>query len=288
MANRSVGRASSAVGMMEGAFFVSRTELIQWANDLLQVSLTKVEQCANACVYCQIVDSCFPGSVGMKKLNWMARADHEYIPNYKVLQAAFDKNGIEKHIEVEKLSRGKYQDNLEFLQFMKYFWEREGSGRHDYDPIQAREGKTLPPWARSFDASAGGVQPVERKVNKENQRPSTAGRDNVVKKTAPAVSGPKTPRTSVTAPPSNTALDRENSQLRQKVEQQNDELEELRGTLDGLERERDYYFAKLRDVEILCTTLQARMDPDLTPSKLVKDVQGILYSEQDQDDAAVA
>lgn len=286
-----MGRGSSAVGMMEGAFFVSRTELLQWANDLLQVSLTKVEQCASGCIYCQVVDSCYPGTVGMKKLNWMSRADHEHVPNYKVLQAAFDKNGIDKHIEVEKLTRGKYQDNLEFLQWMKCFWEREGSGRTDYDPAQAREGKPLPPWARAFDAS-GGAPAVERRVNKENLRPSTAGREAANKKPAAAAVA-KTPRGVTPTTPGRAVADRggaerASSELKEKVALQQEELTELRGTLDGLERERDYYFAKLRDVEILCTTLQARMDPDLTPTKLVEDIQGILYAEQEQEDAAIA
>ncbi len=34
-------------GMMEGAFFVGRGELLSWLNDLLQLTYTKVEQCAN-------------------------------------------------------------------------------------------------------------------------------------------------------------------------------------------------------------------------------------------------
>jgi len=82
MSGRSMGRTASSVGMMEGAFFVSRTELIQWVNGLLQLSLSKVEQCASGSVYCQIVDSCHPGTVKMSKLNWMAKAEHEYVPNY--------------------------------------------------------------------------------------------------------------------------------------------------------------------------------------------------------------
>ena len=139
----------SSVGRMDGAFFVSRSELLSWANSLFALNLTKVEQCSNGAVYCQIIDACHPGSVTMKKVNWAARADHESIPNYKVLQQAFDRCQIQKHIEVDKLVRGKYQDNLEFLQWMKCYWEREGSGRQDYDPAQAREGKPVPQWARA-------------------------------------------------------------------------------------------------------------------------------------------
>jgi len=225
----------------------------------------------------------------MKKLNWMARAEHEFVPNYKVLQAAFDRNGIDKHIEVEKLARGKYQDNLEMLQWMKCFWERQGGSILDYDPVLAREGRTLPQWAKSFDASAGppsSAKPLaeRRAVNKENTRPSTAGRESAAKKAPITPAAPKTPRTSAAPPAVDRTLEREVSDLKNQVAGQKDEINELRGTLDGLERERDYYFSKLRDVEILCSTLQASMDPELTPSKLIEDIQGILYAEQEQEE----
>merc|ERR1719461_1924751 len=130
-------------------------ELLGWVNNLLQTNLTKVEQCANGAVYCQIIDACYPSSVAMKKVNWMAKSDHEFIPNYKVLQAAFDRNGIERNIDVDKLIRAKYQDNLEFLQWMKCFWDREGisGGSADYDAVGRRAGKSVPPWAKA----AGGA-----------------------------------------------------------------------------------------------------------------------------------
>merc|ERR1712137_1412833 len=89
-----------AVGMME---MCTRTELLAWVNDLLQVNLTKVEQCASGAIYCQIVDACHPNSVAMRKVNWMGKVDREYIPNYKILQTAFDKNQIDRHVDVDKL-----------------------------------------------------------------------------------------------------------------------------------------------------------------------------------------
>ena len=98
---------------MEGAFFVGRGELLAWANELLSVSarlvpdhqyiqlnLTKVEQCATGAVYCQIIDATFPGTVPVSKIKWNAKHDYEYIENYKILQQAFAKNDIKRHIEV--------------------------------------------------------------------------------------------------------------------------------------------------------------------------------------------
>ena len=40
----------------------------------------------------------------MAKLKWGAKFDYEYVENYKVLQSAFDKNGIKKHIDVSTYS----------------------------------------------------------------------------------------------------------------------------------------------------------------------------------------
>lgn len=300
-----MGRNASSAGMMEGAFFVSRSELLQWVNGLLQINLTKVEQCAGAAVYCQLIDACKPGTVAMRKINWMAKADHEYIPNYKVLQVAFDKNGIQKHIDVDKLIRAKYQDNLEFLQWMKCYWEREGGpGLPFYDAVQAREGKQLPVWARP----AGGVVPAPtsaRAGEKENLRPSTSegkrnfGGASPVSTGAPKAVAGKTPRSNSVSRGTGggyRAADADDSgmvpgldrgreeELHAKIVSQREELNDLHLTLEGLEKERDYYFRKLRDVEILCTTLEAKMDPEMTSSKLVSDVLGILYADAEQEE----
>ncbi len=37
-----------------------------------------------------------PGSVALHKLRWAARLEPEYIANFKVLQDAFQKHGIER------------------------------------------------------------------------------------------------------------------------------------------------------------------------------------------------
>ena len=37
----------------------SRTELLAWLNDLLQLSITKVEQAGTGSAYCQVIDSIY-------------------------------------------------------------------------------------------------------------------------------------------------------------------------------------------------------------------------------------
>ena len=37
----------------------SRTELIAWLNELLQINYTKVEQCGTGAAYCQVIDSIY-------------------------------------------------------------------------------------------------------------------------------------------------------------------------------------------------------------------------------------
>ena len=119
---------ADTIGMMEGAFFVGRGELLAWANDMFSLQLTKVEQCATGSVYCQIIDSVYPGTVQMGKVRWGAKHDYEYVENYKVLQQAFAKNDIKRYIDVDKLVKAKYQDNLEFLQWLKRFHDIKNNG----------------------------------------------------------------------------------------------------------------------------------------------------------------
>jgi RP/EB family microtubule-associated protein len=78
--------AGDTIGMMEGAFFVSRSELLSWINDLLSINMTKVEQMASGAAYCQMMDAIFPGTINLGKVNFMAKLPHEFVNNYKVLQ----------------------------------------------------------------------------------------------------------------------------------------------------------------------------------------------------------
>lgn len=49
-------------------------------------------------------------------------------------------------------------------------------------------------------------------------------------------------------------------------------VNEIKSTLDGLEKERDFYFGKLRDIEVLCQEYESENLP------VVKKILEILYA----------
>ncbi|OLQ02806.1 Microtubule-associated protein RP/EB family member 1C [Symbiodinium microadriaticum] len=71
---RSLGLLFQTFGLQRSRVLLSHS-FVLWiqtcdlnlVNGLLQVNLTKVEQCASGAIYCQIIDSCQPGSVAMRK-----------------------------------------------------------------------------------------------------------------------------------------------------------------------------------------------------------------------------
>ncbi|ORY06342.1 hypothetical protein K493DRAFT_327990 [Basidiobolus meristosporus CBS 931.73] len=196
----------------------SRIELLAWVNELLQLSFTKIEQLGTGAAYCQIIDSIY-GDVQMNKVKFSANQEYEYIQNFKILQVAFNKHKIEKEIPIDKLVKCKFQNNLEFLQWLKHF--------HDtvdvppYDPVARRADQPSPTNGRRSSSRAT----FSRTSNYErsSSRISRNGHSRPLNNTSPGH-----------AP---------------MVEELRRQLTEMQRQLDTLERERDYYYTKLREVE---------------------------------------
>lgn len=224
----------------------SRQELIQWLNSLLQLNITKVEQCGTGAALCQVFDSIYM-DVPMSKVKFNVNAEYAYVQNFKVLQNSFTKHQIDKPIPVQALIKCKMQDNLEFLQWTKRFWDLNFPD-HEYDAVARRKGAPLP-------AGGGGGGAASRTATSS----ASAGRRGTP-------SGG--PRVAKAAGPGTAALQQENATLKD--------------TVVGLERERDFYFSKLRDIELL---IQQAVDEDPELEKqedgLVKQIQNILYSTEE-------
>merc|ERR1719160_2269202 len=108
---------------MNEGYFVGRKELIGWIQANFQPNFSKIEDLANGVVYCQIMDSIYPGAVPMSKVKMQAKTEVESIHNFKILQTAFSKKRIDRYIDVDKLTKRSFQTNMEFLQFMKCYWD---------------------------------------------------------------------------------------------------------------------------------------------------------------------
>lgn len=59
------------------------------------------------------------------------------------------------------------------------------------------------------------------------------------------------------------------------------QIKELSGHLEGLEKERDFYFDKLREIEILVQQQMEVLEAESKEDKTLKDIQTILYSTEE-------
>ncbi|KAK2101526.1 Microtubule-associated protein RP/EB member 1 [Saguinus oedipus] len=142
------------------------------------------------------MDMLFPGSIALKKVKFQAKLEHEYIQNFKILQAGFKRMSVDKIIPVDKLVKGKFQDNFELF-----------SGSRSL-LMQTMMEKTLTLWL-----------------------PDKAG-------------------------PGVGSGDDEAAELMQQVTV-------LKLTVEELEKERDFYFGKLWNIELICQENEGENDPVL-------------------------
>lgn len=219
----------------------SRQELVAWLNNLLSLNITKVEQCGTGAALCQVFDSIYL-DIPMSRVKFNVNTEYAYLQNFKVLQNCFTRHGIDRPVNVEQLIKCKMQDNLEFLQWTKKFWDQYFPGG-EYDAVSRRRGSGAPP-----PASAA------------TSRTSTSA----ARRGTTPTTGARLAKGGVGA----AAIQQENNTLKE--------------TVQGLERERDFYFSKLRDIELLVQQA-CEEDPEIEKQEdgLIKHIQTILYSTED-------
>lgn len=242
------------IGIMHPAFSTSKTVLLEWINNFFELDYAKVEQCASGAVHCQIADAIFPGKVPMSRVNWIAKSEYEYVSNFKILQSVFLKAGVQKPVPIDKLVKAKYQDNLEWLQWMKHFFDCKYSGE-EYNPQERR-------------AKAGKKGLTKKTGGATKPRTTTTTR-----KTAPASgTADKKPAASSSAKTSSAAA--------AEIKALNEKISQLNLIVTGLERERDFYFGKLRTVEIEC------QKDESTETIAKEEILKILYKTDEEDGEA--
>lgn len=251
---------------------LSRHDMLAWVNDCLHSQFTKIEELCTGAAYCQYMDMLFPGSVPMKRVKFRTNLEHEYIQNFKILQAAFKKMNVDKIIPIDRLIKGRFQDNFEFLQWFKKFFDANYDGR-DYDASGAREGLPMGLGAGSGAPAAkmssnGSLVAKKPAATAMPRRPLSK-----VAATKPTPA-PAPANRSVNASKSSTGVS--NNVTNQQIEELSTQLMDMRLNLEGLEKERDFYFSKLRDIEILCQEAE-----EGETSTIVQKILDILYATED-------
>jgi len=243
---------------------LSRHDMLAWVNDSLQTRFAKIEEMCSGAAYCQFMDMLFPGSVQIKKIKFNTKLEHEYINNFKVLQASFKKMSVDKRVPVDRLVKGKFQDNFEFLQWFKKFFDANYGGQ-EYDAIGIRGGDEVGcgiKVGRSNGTSA--VKPMSGMPKRSPApRPTPVAVGQAVKPNVGNAGGVRAINGG-----SNTAT-------QQQVDELTTQVLDMKSTVEGLEKERDFYFGKLRDVEVMCQENEA------SGGELVRKVLDILYQTED-------
>jgi microtubule-associated protein, RP/EB family len=268
-----------------------------------------VEELCSGAAYCQIFDAMFPGKVNLKRVNFKANQEYQYVDNFKVLQTAFKTLGITKIVNVVVLTGGSYQENLEFIQWIKAYYDQHvPANAPKYDAVGRRAGRPAAPGSApggDTNAARQSITPTtpvaapapamtEKHVaaapaptaqpSSASSASSSSSSTGSKKPQAPTstVSSSKTPSgpsssqaqplraASTNTAPTSTRGTAGGSKATAGDMQR--KVAELQVLLDRAEQERDFYFDKLRDVEIYCQT-----HPDQN-NQVVKDVTNILYA----------
>lgn len=247
---------------------LSRHEMLNWVNDSLQAEYKKIEELSNGAAYAQLMDMVFPGTVALKKVKFRTNLEHEYIQNFKHVQAAFKKVGCDKEIPVNRLVKSRFQDNFEFLQWFKKFFDANYDG-HEYNALEMRGNIPLGSLA---GGPSGGAKSSLASTTHHSTRP-TSGRPVPL---APAHQTLTNNNVSNSMKTKNIARNGSSGILdvdaRSKYES---EISQLKATIDNIERERDFYYGKLRSVEVLCQ--QTDEEPEVDKKKVLE----ILYATED-------
>ncbi|OXU19506.1 hypothetical protein TSAR_000853, partial [Trichomalopsis sarcophagae] len=167
---------------------LSRHDMLAWVNDCLQSSFTKIEELCTGAAYCQFMDMLFPGSVPLKRVKFKTNLEHEYIQNFKLLQGGFKKMNVDKcfvqckyqypHtllliVPIDKLVKGRFQDNFEFLQWFKKFFDANYSGTDVYDALAMRGGEPMGSGGNNVPRGAGMVKRTAPMPSKPAPRTGT-------------------------------------------------------------------------------------------------------------------
>ena len=154
------------------------------------------------------------------------------------------------------------KDNLEFCQWLKAFFDQSGAYREEYDPLAVRAkgkgGKKYNDSMNKLSKKSASLKP-KRPTYAVKSRPSTRQQRPMGQQKTPLqpsenqsrpVHSNKLSKNPSSKVPADTILVKKNAELESRVS-------ELETVVCDIEKERDFYFGKLRSIELF---LQIKQD----------------------------
>ncbi|XP_058126671.1 microtubule-associated protein RP/EB family member 1-like [Anopheles ziemanni] len=164
---------------------LSRIELLAWINRTLLSDFKKVEELCTGAAYCQLMDVLFPGCISIKRVKYCTNVEHDFLSNLRMFQNALVQLKVDRSVPIERLAKGRFQDNFEFLQWFKKFFDANYDGK-EYDPQAARNHvpmgygtpNTLRPSQKLNTGSSGGLGAAMKRAgsNGSTSRLQAAGK----------------------------------------------------------------------------------------------------------------
>ena len=180
----------------------SRQELVSWVNYTLNLTISKVEQCGTGAVYCQLFDSIHL-DVPMGKVKFDVNTEYQYLNNFKILQSCFTRHRIDRSVPVERLVKCRFQDNLEFLQWFKRYWDTNYDG-HEYDATARRRGQQVTVPGNNVGGSRPASSASHPTPGSGASRTSSRTISSSAHRTSSATSRPQPPTTATSRAPANS------------------------------------------------------------------------------------
>jgi len=226
----------------------SNRDLAEWATSVVgePIAPTFGKQFISGVAFCKLLDAAKPGVVAMSKVNPRAQGESDALANFKVLQTAFHKLGLEQPMDMHMLSKGQPQATLEMLTRIHTLHHGEPDAVSALAPL---------------DGNAMGSRVAGRKRRGEVMSQPEKRTD------VDEAAAPEPPKPSEAESRSREqVLEAQLAAERGAVRVANAEREALR-------EERDFYIAKLELLDMLCQTSQATLPTEK--------VQQVLYASED-------
>jgi RP/EB family microtubule-associated protein len=214
---------------MKGSQKPGRLELLAWLNGIVEADYPRVEQLSDGIGYAQLLDSLYPGIVPLIKMNCnlqsvYTKSEEDCVRNLRIVEAALQRLKAQRKIDSVKLARGKFADNMDFLQWLYGFYEEnKGETQEKYAAVQRR--------TEAISKQRGGqLAPHLVPNHPTEQEPGSDLQSQRVYQLRDLVSS-----------------------LEQELTNQVSNYRILQEDIQQVEEERNFYFQKLRRVEDMCS-----------------------------------